>query len=219
MTRLRPLILAAFCVAAPFAPAAVSAQPAQLAAVRPVELTGAARTDVLNKASAALQNLKQIQGAFVQINPNGGVSKGKFYLRRPGKIRFEYDKPDALLVVADGSVVAIQDDRLKTFNRAPLRSTPLYFFLKDKIDLAKDAVVTKVERQNGMLAISLKDRSGQSDGVLTLFLEEGSYSLQQWVVADGAGGITRVALNGVQRVSELDPKLFVLQPKTRPLNR
>lgn len=215
----RSLLLAIALVSAPVAGGVAIAQNALVGSGAFTDLKGPDRTNALNAASKALQNQSRLQGGFVQIGPDGSVAKGKFYLSRPGKIRFEYSPPAALLVVADGSTVAIQDNRLKTFNRAPLRSTPMYFFLKPNIDLSKDAKVVRVAKQAGTLAIAVKDKSGQSDGVLTLLFDPASYELRQWTIDDGAGGTTRVALNNVERVAKFEPSLFVLQPKNSPVRR
>lgn len=215
----RSLFLAIALASAPVAASVATAQNAIFGSGAYVELKGADRTSALAGASKALQSQSRLQGGFVQIGPDGSVAKGKFYLSRPGKIRFEYLPPAALLVVADGSTVAIQDNRLKTFNRAPLRSTPMYFFLKPNIDLAKDSKVVRVAKQSGTLAIAVKDKSGQSDGVLTLLFDPSSYELRQWLIEDGAGGVTRVALNNVERVAKFEPSLFVLQPKNSPIRR
>lgn len=215
MIGLKKILLAAALAVAPCMTAVAIAQTAPIAGGEIKELTGEARTKALASASAALQNQKRLQGGFMQIGPDGSVAKGRFFLSRPGKIRFQYDIPDTMLVVADGSTVTIQDKRLKTFNRAPLRSTPMYFFLKDNIDLAKDAKVTRVAKQADTILISIKDRSGQTDGVLTLLFISSNYELRQWLIEDGAGGVTRVALQDLRRPESLDPKLFVLQPKNQ----
>jgi len=219
MAVFRSLFLAIALAAAPAAGSVAIAQTAIIGSGAFTELKGADRTAALSGASKALQSQSRLQGGFVQIGADGSVTKGKFYLSRPGKIRFEYMAPAALLVVADGSTVAIQDNRLKTFNRAPLRSTPMYFFLKPNIDLSKDAKVVRVAKQGGTLAISVKDKTGQTDGVLTLLFDPSSYELRQWLIEDGAGGVTRVALNNVERVASFEPSLFVLQPKNSPIRR
>ncbi len=213
MISLKHIFIALALAAAPCGVAVAAAQQASIAGGEMIDLVGVDRTNALINASRALQAQTQLQGGFLQIGPDGSVTKGKFYLRRPGKIRFEYEAPASLLVVADGAVVAIQDNRLKTFNRAPLRTTPLYFFLKEQINLAKDAKIVRVAQKAGALAISVKDRSGQADGVLTLLFAPESYELRQWIIEDGSGGVTRVALNNLQRPASMDPKLFVLQPK------
>jgi outer membrane lipoprotein-sorting protein len=219
MAVLRSFFLAIAIFSAPAAVSVATAQTALFGSGALIDLKGSDKASALDGASKALQSQTRVKGGFVQIGPDGSVAKGKFYLSRPGKIRFEYSPPTALLVVADGSTVAIQDNRLKTFNRAPLRSTPMYFFLKPNIDLGKDAKVVRVAKQSGTLAIAVKDKSGQSDGVLTLLFDPVSYELRQWLIEDGAGGVTRVALNNVERVAQFEPSLFVLQPKKVPIRR
>jgi outer membrane lipoprotein-sorting protein len=171
-------------------------------------LDGAERSQVLAAASAALNAQRSLQGRFSQVAPDGQTTTGRFYLQRPGRVRFEYDPPAQFLIVADGSIVAIQDGALRTTNRAPLRSTPLFFVLKDGVNLERDARITRVVRDGDALLVSARDRSGQADGELTLRLEGPNYTLRSWDVVDATGGRTRVSLSGVQTAAALDPRLF-----------
>ena len=84
---------------------------------------------LVDKAVAYLQGLSEAKGRFTQTDPRGAVSTGELFLKRPGKARFAYDPPSGLLVVSDGGAVAIQDNRLKTFDSYPLGATPLSLFL------------------------------------------------------------------------------------------
>jgi outer membrane lipoprotein-sorting protein len=179
-----------------------------LATAQSSGLTGAERTQTLAAASAALNAQRSLRGTFRPTAPDGRTSTGRFYLQRPGRVRFEYDPPAEFLVVADGSIVAIQDRALRTTNRAPLRSTPLFFVLKSEISLERDARVTRVVREGGALLVSARDRTGQADGELTLRLEGPNYTLRSWDVVDATGSRTRVQLTSVEAASSLDPRLF-----------
>lgn len=174
----------------------------------PTPLAGAARTQALAQASAALNTIRALQGRFVQIAPTGDASTGAFYIQRPGRLRFAYDPPATMLIVADGSVVAVADTALRTVNRAPLRSSPLYFVLKEDINLERDARITRVVRSNETLYVTARDRSGAADGEITLALSGPSLELRSWDVIDAMGSRTRLALADVRRPARLDPALF-----------
>ncbi|MEO1408033.1 MAG: outer-membrane lipoprotein carrier protein LolA, partial [Pseudomonadota bacterium] len=104
----------------------------------PTLVDGEAQRALLAEVSAALSAVTTAKGRFVQIAPDGSESTGDFYLRRPGRVRFEYDAPVPLLIVADGATVAVEDKDLETQDRVPLGTTPLGLLLDDDLDLNQD---------------------------------------------------------------------------------
>ncbi len=202
------LMMASALAQAPAPAPPIAASPAQGA------LTGADRAAALSRANGALNAMQRVEGRFLQIAPDGKVSQGNFYLSRPGKVRFAYDPPTPLVIVSDGVTVAIEDRGLKSVDRTPLRATPLYFVLKQNIDLEADARVAKVEREGDQLRISVRDRKGQADGTITLvFSGTTEPELREWRVADAAGQTTLLSLRDVRPSLKLDPRLFVLDEK------
>lgn len=188
----------------------------------PGELTGAQRTAALAEASASLNRIGTLQGRFAQAAPDGSLSLGRIYMQRPGKLRFEYDAPSPLTIVADGSVVAVEDRSMKDVQRVPLRSTPLYYVLKRDVNLERDARVTRVVLQGGNLLVSARDRSGEADGEITMTFAGAARDLRQWTITDGRRQTTRITLSEVVSAGALDPKLFrVPNPEAlrRPKNR
>ncbi len=206
---LRPLF--SLAAAAAFIFAAVPAAAATLG--------GAERASVLAAASQALNGAQKLQGRFLQIGPDGAASEGAFYLQRPGKLRFDYDAPNPLTIVADGATVAIEDKALKSVDRMPLRTTPLYFVLKKNVDLEKDARITSVRRADGAVFVTARDRGGQTDGEIILTFDGPSLELRQWTVTDAQGQVTRLALKDVRAVDRLDPKLFIVKAPADPTAR
>ena len=154
--------------------------------------------------------MKTARGTFEQVAPDFSESTGRFALSRPGKVRFEYDAPSPLLLVSDGTTVALQDSELETTDRVPLGTTPLALLLDDEIDFETEADVLEVTRRNGRVGITLRDRSGEMDGTLTLILQESDMSLTGWRTVDSGGNITSVMLSDVTYGSRLNPRLFVM---------
>lgn len=188
----------------------------------PGELTGAQRTTALAEASAALNRITTLQGRFAQAAPDGSLAMGRIYMQRPGKLRFEYDAPSPLTIVADGAVVAVVDRSMKDVQRVPLRSTPLHYVLKRDVNLERDARVTRVIQQGGNLLVSARDRSGEAEGEITMTFVGAARDLRQWVITDSQRQTTRISLSDVQSAGALDPKLFrVPAPEVlrRPKNR
>lgn len=184
------------------------------AAAADVPLTAGDRAD-LERVSLYLNGLKDLQGGFLQVGPDGSLAEGRFYLRRPGRLRFEYTPPVKMLVVADGTWVAVKDG-FSAVQRYPLRTTPLGILLQQHVDLADEVKVLGVERQPGSLRVTLADRTGDAPGQITLIFDEPNILLRQWVVTDAQGLQTTVALRNVQSGVRADNALFVLQDEQRP---
>lgn len=176
-----------------------------------VALDGAARTAAIARANTTLNGIERLQGRFVQSAPDGGRAGGAFYLQRPGKLRFEYDPPATLLIVSDGSVVAMRDTELRTTERTPLRSTPLNLILGQTINLERDARITRVAQSGQWTMITARDRSGQTDGQITLHFYGPSAELRSWDVIDATGARTRITLSELTQPASLDRRLFRLE--------
>jgi outer membrane lipoprotein-sorting protein len=171
--------------------------------------------EAIAQANAYLASLENMQGDFLQVGPDGSVTEGKFYLRRPGRMRFEYNAPENLLVVADGTWVAVKDSAAPA-QRYPIASTPLSLFLARDINLSENARVLGVARQPGALLITIADRSGEAPGQITLIFDQPRMQLRQWVVTDAQGLQTTVALRNVETGIRADNSLFVLRDAQRP---
>ncbi|HEX4891524.1 MAG TPA: outer membrane lipoprotein carrier protein LolA, partial [Alphaproteobacteria bacterium] len=79
----------------------------------------------LDRVNSYLNRLDRLSAGFMQIAPDGDVSRGQFFLNRPGRMRFEYAPPDDMLIVADGTSVAVREGADAMIDRYPLGSTPL----------------------------------------------------------------------------------------------
>jgi outer membrane lipoprotein-sorting protein len=216
---LTALAIAAASIGATTVAIAQTTTPRVVQGTAATELTGTERTAVLGRASAALNAFRMAQGRFTQTAPNGARTNGGFWLQRPGKVRFEYDAPSPLLIVANGTTVAIQDRSLRTTDRVPLNTTPLQFILKSQTNLEADARVTRVARIGDTTRISLRDRSGRTEGELTLIFNGAAMTLTQWIVTDGSGGTTTVALSGITQPGRIDPRQFILPDTADPTRR
>lgn len=188
--------------------AALAFAPAAYAQTNPVALEGAARAEALALANRYLNSFARLQARFTQSSPGGGRAAGTVYIQKPGRMRFEYDPPAQLLVVADGRVVAVRDNELRTTERTPLRSTPLNIILGENIDLERNARVLRVSQAGPWHMITVRDRAGQMDGQITLQFNNGE--LRSWDVIDATGARTRITLSDVREPGALDSSLFRL---------
>ncbi len=175
----------------------------------PAPLEGDARQAAIAAVEDYLNDVTSLQGRFVQVSESGETSAGRFFMRKPGRARFEYDPPSPYLIVADGSFVVLKDESLDTVDRIPLGRTPLKIVLSKDLDLEDDAEVRTITREDGYLTVTVADAKGEVEGELTLLFTEPRLELRQWVVRDAAGRSTVVALSDTRRGGRLDPRLFV----------
>lgn len=162
---------------------------------------------VANRALSYIEGLTTLAGTFVQTAPSGAVASGKFYLRRPGQIRFDYDDPSPITIVATQGMVYVENSELETTDSYPLKKTPLRFLLSKKIDIG-DATLKAVERLPDAVAITYASTEEETDGEITLFLSAPTLSIEQWAVKDAEDGVTVVALQGVTEGGAIDNRLF-----------
>lgn len=163
---------------------------------------------VLDRANLSLNNLRQVAGKFVQVGPSGERAEGDFFLQRPGKLRFEYDAPSNLQIIADGFWVAIQDRKLKTTEKYPLAATPLKLILAQNVDLGRDAFIRDINTQEGFVTVTLQARSADTEGSLVLIFDSVTYDLRQWTVTDAQGLDTSIALSDVAAAGPFANKTF-----------
>ncbi len=180
------------------------------AAAAPAAAQSAADARDLRRISNYLNSNETLAGDFVQVGPDGEVNQGRFYLRRPGRVRFEYDPPNPTLVVADGFWVGVTDTSLDTLDRYPLSDTPLHLLLKEDVDLAREGAVSKIERAANQMRITAINPDDPSQGSITLVFTDNPLELRQWIVVDQQGLTTTVALRDMRSNISLKPELFVI---------
>lgn len=164
----------------------------------------------LQEVSTYLNSIRTLEGDFVQINPDGIISEGQFQIWRPGRMRFEYKRPNPTLVIADGFWVGVRDKQLNTNDRYPLRATPLYLLLKENVNLADENAIQDVLRTPGQLRLTAVDPQEPEQGKITMIFATMPLELRQWVVVDAQGLTTTIALRDVRKNVTLDAANFVI---------
>jgi outer membrane lipoprotein-sorting protein len=165
------------------------------------------RADVA-RVEAYLNGLRTLKARFLQLAANGGTARGTVWLARPGRMRFEYDPPTPLLLVAGRGMFTFHDSALKQTSTVPVSRTPLGILLRDRASLSGDVTVTEVGRFPGGLDVSLVRTESPAEGTLTLVFADNPLALRQWRVVDAQRQETRVSLSDVQLGGSFDPKLF-----------
>jgi outer membrane lipoprotein-sorting protein len=174
-------------------------------------LTGA-QMQTIDAVNGYFNTLDRLQGAFSQTNPDGKVQRGKFYLMRPGRFRFDYSRPSRQVIVSDGTYLAIQDLDLKNEDVYGLENTPFRILLRDNVDILRDARILAVEQSDTQIAVTLMDKSPDSPGQITIYLKPGPKpEMVGWVTTDVQGGVTKVVVQNLARPDKLDEALFKRQ--------
>ena len=164
----------------------------------------------LNALSQYLNTIVEATSDFTQVNDDGSLSTGKFYIKRPGRMRFEYNPPEKLLVMVGGSTVGIFDGKsnVQKAERYPLRRTPLNLILEKNVNLAARNMVVGHEFDGTATIVTAQDPKNPEYGTIQLKFTSNPVELRQWIVRDGQGAKTTVILGQLQKASNLPSTLF-----------
>ena len=176
-----------------------------LAAVMPA----AADKLPLNAISGYLNDLKTAKGEFTQINDDGSISTGTIYIKRPGKVRFEYNAPDSGIVVAGSNTVVIYDKKSnQPAETYTLSKTPLSIILAANVNLGQAKMVTGHNYDGTATTVRAQDPAHPEYGNIELKFTGNPVELRQWIINDGNGTKTTVVLGDLQKGGSLPNKLF-----------
>src|SRR5215470_2934722 len=164
---------------------------------------------LVERVNAYLTSVQTMVGDFTQIAPDGGRTTGKFYLQKPGRVRFEYNAPSPVELIADGSSMVVRDRKLATQDLYPLSQTPLKFLLADRIDLIKDTDLVGVYSDNMFVTMVIEQRQiiGGTYRLMLMFSTK-NLELKQWTVTDPQGYDTTVAVFNLDKHKRPDPDMF-----------
>jgi len=193
---MRTLFTAAFAVVALLFASAASAQ-----------APGAGGPEVA-QVEQYVNSIRTLQARFVQNNPNGAIVQGTLYISRPGKMRFEYDPPSQLKVVADGWQVTMWDPVNRDFGQWPIGWTAASFLAKEPFKLSGDLAVQKIDRANGLLELTIVQVRKPQEGKVIVRVAENPMQLRGWSIIDNRGNKVDVSLNDVKTGLPLAASLF-----------
>ncbi|WP_425435011.1 LolA family protein [Marivita hallyeonensis] len=172
----------------------------------------------LNALSNYLNQLTSAEGSFTQINADGTISTGTIYLRRPGKVRFEYNPPEQALVMANNGAVVVFDRKLRGEPETyPLNRTPLGLILARNVDLSRANMVVAHGYDGTATTVTAQDPENPEYGSIQLVFTGNPVELRQWIITDDAGGQTTVILGALER-KQLSNRLFNIEQE-RNANR
>ena len=160
------------------------------------------------EVEAYFNSIRTLKARFIQTNPNGSIVQGTLYLRRPGRMRFEYDAPSQLKIVADGMQVTMWDNATRDFGQWPIGWTAASFLVKEPLVLSGDLQVEKIDRANGNVEVTMSQAKKPQEGKVIARLAENPLRLAGWTIIDNRGNRVTVALADLQTGMQLADSLF-----------
>lgn len=169
----------------------------------------AKQIETVKLVSGYFNDLQNMKGAFTQTSADNKRLRGKFYVKRPGRLRFEYSLPSKQLIISDGQQLAIQDLDINTDDRLALDQTPFRVLLRKDVDLLRDAKILEIQDSPDLIVVTLQDKSPDAPGKIRLFLSRSpGLELKEWVTTDAQGLDTRVEVSALVKSEEIDAALF-----------
>ena len=166
---------------------------------------------IIDRVDNYLSATQVLSGKFVQVGPDGRRSQGEFFIQKPGKVRFDYDPPSPIDIVADGQTVVVRDRNLATQDVYPLSQTPLRFLLADHVDLMKDTNLVAVYADDVFITVVVEEKSGiVGTSRLMIMFSAKDMQLKQWTVTDPQGYDTTVAVYNLDTSKKPDPGMFTI---------
>ena len=192
----------------PFLVRAARADTAQQAALSETDKADVARIE------GYLNGLSSVKASFQQYTDSEGLAFGRIYLRRPGRLRVEYDPPSEIVLVADGTLLSYYDSELNHIEQVPLNLSPMWFLLRQNVKLGGDVTVTQFQRRSGSIMIGLVQSDEPDAGSVQLEFGDKPLELRQWTITDSAGSTVRVGLYDAEFGVPLANELFATPRKT-----
>lgn len=174
----------------------------QIAALSPDEVAAVTRVE------RYLNDIRTMQARFVQVSSNGAYAEGEVFLERPGHLRFDYDPPTPVLMIANGLTLLYYDKELKEATFLPLWETPLWFLIREEVRLDENVEIVAIEEALGALRITLRDADTPDSGAVTLVFSDEPLALKKWELTDPQGIQTQVSLVNPVFGGAIDSDLF-----------
>ncbi len=164
---------------------------------------------IIDRVNNYLTGTQVLSGQFVQVGPDGQRTQGEFFIQKPGRVRFDYDPPSPIDIIADGQTVVVRDRNLATQDVYPLSQTPLRFLLSDRVDLMKETNLIAVYADDVFITVVTEENNGiVGTSRLMIMFSAKDMQLKQWTVTDPQGYDTTVAVYNLNTSKKPDPGMF-----------
>ena len=170
------------------------------------------QTADLKRITDYWNSIQTVEGTFSQVDSGGGNATGDFYIKKPGRFRFDYKPPEQLTVIADGYTVAVEDRKLETQDRYPLVETPLSMLVDQNINLQRpDLQILDVARKDGAVVVHMKSLKEDAQGEILIAFNQDDLALRYWVVRDPQGTQVTVRVADVELQGDISASKFFIE--------
>lgn len=171
----------------------------------------------INAVDAYFKDLDNVKGRFVQYSAKNKRMKGKYYIKKPGRFRFDYNRPSRMVIISDGRRLVIQDHDLNTEDQIALKKTPFRVLVRKNVNILRDAKIKFLKESDDQIVIELLDKNPKIAGGIKLFFEKKpELRLKEWITTDVQGLKTRIELVSLEKVKKLSSKLFKVKTVMLP---
>jgi outer membrane lipoprotein-sorting protein len=166
-----------------------------------------------------LQALTTMTADFTQTDRNGKVLTGTFTLKRPGKLRFQYEKGVPILIVADGNSLWFFDYSVRQKQRWPIKNSPLGILIDNKIDIAEFGLLVPTN-DHAVISVLVVDKKHPELGKINLifirsYLGPAGLILSGWVMIDSQNNRTTIRLTNHKFGMNIPNSRFVWNDPTK----
>lgn len=179
----------------------------------------ASHEKTIHRLEDYLSNMTTIVADFTQVAPDGSLTNGRFFLERPGKMRWQYNPPTPILMVSNGSELVYYDYELEQVSHIPLDSTLIGFLARPQIHFDKDVGVVAFSEKSGVISVTLAQVEKPDEGKLELEFSDKPLTLRNMVVTDATQQVTTVSLNNARYGVKIDPENFIFRDPRKPRNQ
>ena len=172
-------------------------------------------TELINKTSNYLDNINSLKSKFVQVDQFGNSSSGNLYIKKPGKMRIEYDDPTKILIVVDGFYFIYVDLEIDQATYTDLNESPAKYLLDPKWSFKSNSVkIDNVTTNGDIIQIAIKPSNDSSEENLTFIFKDNPLELRQWKIVDSQNNSVTVTLYDIEVNKNIDLELFKYQDKS-----
>lgn len=173
----------------------------------------------IDKISNFLNNFKTISANFIQLDNNGNPTTGNIKIKRPGKMRIEYNKPISNLIISDGIKVALINKKSSSINLYSLNQIPIKVLLSNDFSL-KNYQIINYKEANNIIEVEITSKKDKELGSITFIFEHRPMQIKKWIINEINGSKTEIFLSDVFINKKLDNNFFrIIDPRKIPFGR
>ena len=167
--------------------------------------------EILTKIENAWNDVDTMSANFMQINADGTIDEGIFYLKKPYKSRFEYLNKQNEIIITNRNLLNIVDSSGYQIDGYPLGDTPLKKIMGKGINLSEIFNIKNISQIDGNYQIEVLSLSKNEFGQATFYFSEDTFDLKKWEIIDEFENLIVLEFTNLQKNISLGQNLFVIR--------